>query len=270
MTDSVRTVASVMGQQAPAVVRGEQPFEVAASAFELLTVGPDPLSVDGAVLGGGLPPRIIVLSELAALLMHPSCGYAASDRSWRLLIERARTGGPAWTVGAVGVALPGLRRAAYRLRRYSGDAQAELLTAFVAALGTVKLPEPRVAQRLLTVTHTAARAALRASDTRGPTLQASPSAVAADGHEDFVLARAVAAGVITAAEAELIGVTRLEGESLAGYAARAGRGYWAVAKERERAERRLVTALKAGELDDGDAAVIREATMTLAPEWPCR
>lgn len=251
-----------VGLDAPRLVRGEQPFNVAANALRLLTTGPQPLAVDGATLGGGLPARRIPLSELAAILMHPSCGHATSDQVWCLLIGRARVDGPAWVVGAVGVALPGLRHAARRLRGFSGDVQAELLTAFVAALGSVKLGGPRVVQRLLSATFTAARAALRAAEPRTPVELPVPSS--GGGHPDVVLARAVAARVITARDAELIGATRLEGVSVADYAERHGRGYWAVAKERSRAEERLAAAIRCGALTDEHATVIAEATTTVA------
>ena len=264
MSQSVRSVLPTAGTAAPRLVLGEQPFDVAANSFRLLTIGPEPFAVDGAALGGGLPRRRIALSELSAILMHPSCDYTTSDQVWRLLIGRARADGPAWVVGAVGVALPGLRQAAYRLRGFSGDVQAELLTAFVAALRTVKLGGAKVAQRLLSAAFSAARAALRADE---PVRHEAPVGLLAStpGHPDVVLARAVAAGVITPGEAELIGATRLEGVSVAGYAERVGRGYWAVAKERSRAEERLVTALRAGVLSDQDADVVAEATMTIAP-----
>jgi hypothetical protein len=266
MSEYLRSVLPTAGADAPRLVLGEQPFDVAANSFWLLTVGPEPLSIDGAALGGGLPARRIALSELASILMHPSCGYTTSDRVWRLLIEQARTGGPAWVVGAAGVALPGLRQGAYRLRHYSGDVQAELLTAFVAALRTVKPGGAKVAQRLLSATFTAARAALRADEPRTTAPVELPVSAPTAGHPDVVLTRAVTAGVITADEAELIGATRLEGVSVAGYAEPVGRGYWAVAKERSRAEERLVAAIRAGVLSDEDAAVIAEATMTLAPD----
>ncbi|MGC9667414.1 hypothetical protein ACNTMW_12765 [Planosporangium sp. 12N6] len=261
MPKFVRSVLPAVG-----LVLGEQPFDVAATAFRLLTTGPDPLSIDGAALGGGLPRRRIALSELAAILMHPSCGYAASDRAWRLLIERARTDGSAWVVGAVGVALPGLRQAAYRLRGFSGDVQAELLTAFVAALREVKVGGPRVVQRLLSATFTAARAALRADEPRAKAPGELPVPAPTTGHPDVVLARAVAVGVITPAEAELIGATRLDGVAVADYAARLGKAPKAVYKARDRAEERLVAAVCSGDLSDEDAQVIAEATMTVVPD----
>lgn len=264
MSDSTGFVLPAAAASLSALVLGEQPFEVAANSFRLLTTGPQPLSVDGAAFGGGLPARRIALSELASILMHPSCGHATSDRVWRLLIEQARTGNPAWTVGAVGVALPGLRRAAYRLRGFSGDVQAELLTAFVAALGSLPLAGSRVVQRLLSATFAAARAALRTHEQprTGPVGQPGTAA----GHPDLALARAVTAGVITAAEAELIGATRLEGVPVAGYAQHLGKTQKAVYKARDRAEARLVAALRAGELTDTDAEVIAEATTTVAAD----
>ncbi|MBB2943233.1 hypothetical protein FB565_002946 [Actinoplanes lutulentus] len=270
MSQSVRSVVPA-GFDAPRLVLGEQPFDVAATALRLLTAGPGPLSVDGAVLGGGLPRRRIVLSELASVLMHPSCGHTTSDEVWRLLIERSRTDGPAWVVGAVGVALPGLRQAAYRLRRYSGDVQAELLTGFVAALRTVNPAGSRVVQRLLSAAFTAARTELRASESHREagyldTTASWPKA----GHPDVVLTRAVTAGVITAADAELIGATRLAGTSVADYAASTSKGAKAIYKARDRAEAQLVAALHAGLLSDQDAEVIAEATMTLRADPPHR
>jgi hypothetical protein len=144
--------------------------------------------------------------------------------------------------------------------------QAELLTAFVAALRSMKLGGPRVAQRLLSATFTAARAVLRADQARPKTPVELPVSAPTAGHPDLVLARAVTAGVISSAEAELIGVTRLEGVSVASYAQRLGKAAKAVYKARDRAEERLVAAIRVGVLSDEDAAVIVEATMTLAPD----
>lgn len=248
------------------LVRGDAPLDVAEVTFRLLTTDPAPLTVDGAALGHGLPRRTIVLRELASILMHPSCDYAASDAAWRLLVHRARTTGPAWVIGAVGVALPGLRAAAWRLgHTFTGDVQAELLAAFVAALAGVDADEPRLAQRLCSAALVGARARLRATEPARAEVAthgvASAPPPAPGGHPDFVLARAVVAGVITPDEAELIGVTRLEDVPIAEYAARVGLSRWAAYKARARAEERLVARIH--DLDYGTAAVVAEATGTL-------
>ncbi|WP_157036344.1 hypothetical protein [Streptomonospora alba] len=73
----------------------------------------------------------------------------------------------------------------------------------------------------------------------------------AGGHPDAVVERAVERGVLTGAEAELIGASRLEETSLRILAAQQGGGYWALAKRRSRAEERLVRALVDGDLDPG-------------------
>jgi hypothetical protein len=271
MPSRARPTLPTAGTPTPHLVRGDAPLDVAETTFRLLTMGPEPLSLDGAEIGHGLPARPIPLHELAAILMHPSCSYAASDTAWRQLIARARTAGPAWVVGAVGVALPGLRAAAKRLSgAHTGDVQAELLVGFLTALQQVKPAPPRVAQRLCSAAFVTARRQLRASEPArvevtgpGPGSAAPP---ALWQHPDFILVRAVRAGVITVSEATLIGVTRLEEVPVAAYAARVGKTAKAVYKARDRAEARLVAAINAGTLSDSDTEVIAEATMTLTAD----
>ena len=65
----------------------------------------------------------------------------------------------------------------------------------------------------------------------------------AGGHPDLVLAAAVADGVLSRAEAALIGETRLEATTLAQAAARRGRTIGAVTMQRLRAEMRLIDHL---------------------------
>ena len=263
------TTLPTAGLDTTHLVHGDAPLDVAETTFRLLTTGPGSLSVDGAVLGHGLPRRSIVLRELASILMHPSCDFAASDVAWRLLVDQARTAGPAWVIGAVGVALPGLRSASWRLNRtFTGDVQAELLAAFITTLTCLNIAEPRVAQRLCSTALVAARARLRAVEpARAEVVThalASAPPPAPGGHPDFVLARAVAVGVISAFEAELIGATRLEDIPIAEYAVRVGVSRWAAYKTRARAEERLVAAMTAGSLDDVTATVVAEATSTVA------
>ena len=250
---------------------GDVLFDEIEQRFRLLCAGPEPLAVDGTTVGHGLPRRLIPLSELAAILMHPSCSFAARDEVWRLLVARARTGDAGWTVGAVGVALPGLRRAAYRLRRGSaGDVQAALVTEFLVALQRVDIDQPRVISRLLSAAQTAARIALRvtepATSIEANEASSFPLSRTPEGHPDVLLARAVAIGVLTADEAELIGVTYLQDVSVADYADRAGVSRWTVYKRRKAAETRLVEAIRSGALSDPDAQVIAEATLTTAPD----
>lgn len=180
----------------------------------------------------------------------------------------------AWVVGAVGVALPGLRTAASRLTRAGAttDVEADLIAGFLAALPALDLGQPRVCARLCNAAYVAARAAARstapATSGEGNFAPASALPPRPWGHLDFVLARAVAQRVISAADAELIAVTRLEDVPLRVYAERIGEPRWAVYKRRTRAEARLVAVIHAGQLADEDREVIADATLTTARAAP--
>ncbi len=257
----------------PVSLAGGSLLDAIEYRFRLLCAGPEPMSVDGRRLGHGLPHRWIGLHELSAILMHPSAGLAARDEVWRLLINRARTGRECWTVGAVGVALPGLRFAAYRLSRTcNGDVQAALVAEFLAMLQTIDLDAEGLVNKLIDGAASAARGALRrAEPVRSGEANFAPASApppAPCGHPDFVLAAAVRAGVITVEEADVIGVTRLEDTTLAEYADRIGVSRWTVYKRRKAAEARLETAIRTGMLSDSDAQVIAEATLTTTTDTP--
>lgn len=232
--------------------RDSLPLDAARSAFEWLVAGPRPVSVDGRLFPG-LPARRVPLNELRDRLLRRRCPQTLRDAAWTHLVLLARTEGGAWTVGAVGVALPALTSIAATLSaRFAGDPSdihAAVLVGFVAELGEIDLRRPRVMLRLRWAAyragHTAVREALDAPVPSGHGFR-STMPPAPWGHPDFVLARAVAQGAITSAEAELIGSTRLEGVPLADAAAERDLSYQAAKKARLRAEHRLVAYL----LDD--------------------
>ncbi|GAB3161371.1 hypothetical protein GCM10027290_68300 [Micromonospora sonneratiae] len=258
----------------PAVSRrGETLFNDIEYRFRLMGQGPNPLSVDGRSLGHGLPRRALALPELSAILMHPSCNYAARDAAWRLLVQHARTGDSAWRAGAVGVALPGLRFKAYLLAKlFTGDVQAAIVEHFLRALGTIDLARPGVIGNLLSAAFSKARAELRELEPASSGApNHAPGAVmppAPYGHPDLVLARAVNAGVITGQEAELIGATYLEELSLTAYAERTGEPRWNLYKRRTAAVARLKAAIESGELSDPYADAVNEATSILVLDAP--
>ncbi len=232
--------------------RDSMPLDAARSAFEWLVAGPHPVSVDGRLFSG-LPTRRVPLNELRDRLLRRRCPGTLRDAVWAHLVLLARTEGGVWTVGAVGVALPALTSVAATLSaKFAGDPSdihAAVLAGFVAELGGIDLRRPRIMLRLRWAAyragHTAVREALDAPVPSGhgfhSTMPPPPW-----GHPDFVLARAVAEGAITAVEAELIGSTRLEGVPLVDAAAERGLAYQAAKKARLRAEHRLVAYL----LDD--------------------
>ena len=238
---------------------GLGPLDSVDAAFRLLTTGPRPLALNPGRLAAGLPRRPVPLGELRAMLLHPATSSAARNQVWAELVRRARTRGPQWMIGLAGVAMPGLRRAAATWApRYRGDRQdlhAEVLAGFLAAVRGLDLDDLEsipLASRLCWAAYRAGRA-LACADAAWATRRRDLDGSAARpvmpwGHPDFVLAAAVRQQVITAAEAELIGRSRLEGEPLAQIARQLAVSHQALCHRRRRAEARLARAIEAGDL----------------------
>ncbi|ASO21618.1 hypothetical protein FHR81_003262 [Actinoalloteichus hoggarensis] len=255
------------------------PLDTARTAFDMLLTGPHPLAVDGRLFPG-FPDRRVPLNEVRDRLLARRCPQSVRDSVWAHLVLLARTDGAAWTVGCVGVGLPALLGIASRLSaRFAGDPadiHAAVLTGFLAELPRVDLRRPRVMLRLRWAAYRAGHAAVReALDAPQPTGHAVRAAAPVPpwGHPDFVLARAVADKLITAADAELIAATRLEGRPLAAVVAERDASYATVHQARRRAERRLAAYLlqDADDADDGGDPARRVAdtlTVTTAATTP--
>ncbi len=240
--------------------RDPMPLDAARTAFTWLVTGPDPVCIDGRLFPG-LPERRLPLSEVRERLLRRRCPQATRDAVWAHLVLLSRTEGATWTVGCVGVALPALTTIAARLSaRFAGDPSdihAAVLTGFLTELDHIDLRKPRVMLRLRWAAYRAGHACVReALDAPVPLGNGFGSHPPTPpwGHPDFVLARAVADKVITAEEAELIGSTRLEGQSLAATAAQRGVSYKALEQVRRRAEHRLAAYLSQDAPRDGSAA----------------
>jgi hypothetical protein len=230
------------------------PLDAAQRAFTLLVQPPSHVGFDGRGFDG-LPDEILPLDDLRDLLLSPATGVEVRDAVWRELVVRARRDGPAWVVAAVGVAMPGLRRIAGMLaagwRGDTDDLDSELIVGFVARLKTIDLDVPRICGRLIDAGLRAARKARDADcdaqlihiEATGPIAPIQPW-----DHPDLVLARAVAAAVIDADEANLISATRLDTGTVAQVADKLGIAASTASAWRAKAERRLAAAISAGEL----------------------
>jgi hypothetical protein len=210
------------------------------------------LALDGSVVAG-LPARPVALDELRDLLLAGSCPQAVRDAAWAVVIRRSRRYGGAWTVGAAGMALPALHTVAARLGGYSdldpADVQAEVLTGFLEAAATARLDLPRIAVRLRWAAYRAGLA-LTVQQREAPrpdldllqTVAAAEAATRSPGqaNPEQVLTDAVAAGVLTDTEADLIAATRLDDLPVSAWAAHHATAPRHASRLRERAERRLV------------------------------
>lgn len=227
------------------------PIAAAGAAFAWLTAGPHPVTVHGRLFDY-LPDRDIPVDELRRLLLKPSCPRAVWDQVWSHIASKARMCDGTWKIVAVGLALPTLSRISTRLTADFADDPhdicAEVLRGFLDALATVDLDQGRIMARLRWAAYRAGhRALLAAMDSPTPVPPGFGSHPPAPpfGHPDLVLTRAVAAGVLSAAEAELIGETRLADVTLAEWAAAYNLSYGQVQRARHRAERRLAIWLTA-------------------------
>jgi hypothetical protein len=226
--------------------RDSLPLDCAETAFEWLVTDPDPLWIDGRFFPG-LPERRVPLDEVRELLLDEYMPMPTVDLVWRHLVARSRDEGGAWTVACVGMALPALfaitLKWAARFADDHHDLHAAVLTGFLSELATVDLTQPAVWVRLLWGAKRGGYVFLREalerpvpSDEDFHSREPTPPW----GHPDFVLARAVAEGAITRAEAELIGSTRLEDYPLTTAAADIGVNVTTLQEARDAAEQRLV------------------------------
>ncbi len=240
---------------------GGSVFDVASKAFWLLVTGPNPIAIDGRVFDG-FPDRLVPLNEVRRRLLAARRTDAMRDQVWAHVIERARAERGAWTVGCVGLALPGLITAAARLvgpyAADPADVYAAMLAGFLEELARIDTGKPWIMQRLQAAARAAGIRVIREELDRPTPVDErfrSEPPPAPWGHPDLVLARAVADGVITAAQAEMIGATRLEEISARDYAAAHGINYDTFLRTRLRAERKLVAYLTgAFEGDDSTTA----------------
>ncbi|GAA3762122.1 RNA polymerase sigma factor [Salinactinospora qingdaonensis] len=230
---------------------GSSPLVVAEREFMRLV--PDPLALPGREVDAGWADRDFGLVEVRELLMRRSTPQEVRDVVWRRVIATARVS-QAWMVGAIGLGMPGLKGVARRVARgLEADAvdevEAEVLAGFVATVRSINTDYARLAWFVRCRTQRAGLRARRREMARPAATEEIGEAQVSEqpeGHPDLVLVEAVRAGVISAGEAELIGQSRLGQRCLAEIAQRWGVSYKAVAKRRERAEARLVQALREG------------------------
>ncbi|MET7951041.1 hypothetical protein [Micromonospora sp. NPDC005324] len=118
----------------------QSPLDAAEVAFTALTCDPAPLSIDLDQLGPdvGLPAGVMTVLAVRDWLLAHRTSFEARDAVWAEMIRRARLDGPQWVIGAVGMALPALRRYTRQLcNGYPGDPddiEAEVLSGFLVAL----------------------------------------------------------------------------------------------------------------------------------------
>lgn len=239
------------------------PIDLADEAFRMLCDGPAALTLDVSDHAPELPSGAIRLDILQLLLLDGAT-LAARDAVWAALVDRARRD-ETWKLAAIGMAVPALRAVAGSLARgFEGDVEeldAEVLAGFLAHLPVVDIDAPGIATKLRWAAYRAGRAvvvAYRRTVVHEAEISEDAGGFARpSGHPDLVLTRAVSAGAISEADADLISATRLGGDDLEGYAAQIGVSYNAVKIRRQRAENRLAAFISGTQRPRADEARVR-------------
>lgn len=232
-----------------------------AESFHTLCASATPPAIDGAAFGVPLPQRLVVLDELKDVLLAAATPAVVRDAVWAELIRRARTHGHDWTIGAAGVAMPALLGTLKQFRRDfpntdTEDLAAEVLAGFLNTIMAVDIDRPGIMTRISWAVYRSAR---RCAYTEANSVRAVKAAASAPprpdfGHVDLVVAKAVAEGVVSRFEADLIVTTRLDGRSLIEVGEALGTTANALRMRRRKAEARLAAWLTGDDLRDEDGS----------------
>ncbi|RKF23665.1 hypothetical protein [Micromonospora globbae] len=236
----------------------DSPLDAADMAFALLTREPEPLSIDCDAFSPhlGLPAEVMTLPTVRDwLLAHPRA-FPARDAVWAHVIRRARLDGPQWVIGAVGMAMPALRRYARQLRTgYRGDPddiEAEILAGFLAALRDhVDLARPAPYAALCRAGWRAGHKARQQAGeftpvedvehATGPRTPRVPY-----GHPDVLVRRAVRLGILDECDEQPYIDVRLGRRAIEPIAARLGVSTDALRMRLGRIDTRIAQALASG------------------------
>lgn len=226
-------------------------------------------------------PALRSFPDPAALLrfLRASSPGERQDRVLRALLASANDDPEAARV-VLHALLPGLKRLSSRLLSDVRDQEELWATLLGAAWARIReypldrRPRRVAANVLLDTMHDAVVARRRTVRDRseldllpGRELTTTPNV---DGDVDDLLARAVQAGAVTSAEAELILRTRIDGVQLKSLAWAQGVSYDALRVRRRRAERRLLMHLGARNVrsDGADALLGRARVAERGPAGP--
>jgi hypothetical protein len=226
------------------------------------------LTIDGDKIGHGMETTSPSLEYLRGLAQDPGTEIAVRDAIWTELVHLAQKRAGEWQLAAIWMMLPGLRSASRKIFRRTRieikEIDSAVITGFIEALQAADPKRQHLGAHLWWKAHNDATRACALLRQETPVedieLVAGMQNHQLD-HSDSLNA-AVHEGVLTGAEADLIGRTRLEGERLGAVAEQMGLRYHACHQRRARAEGRLAGYL----LLDGAATPAEDRSSRHHPE----
>ena len=210
------------------------------------------LTLDGDKVGHGMEATSPSLESIRALVQDPGTDIGVRDAIWAELVHLVQEDAGDWQLAAIWMMLPGLRSAARKIFRRTRievkEIDSAVIAGFIEALQVADPARPHLGAHLWWKAHNHATrgCALLAQETPVEDIELVAGTRGRQTVHGDSLSRAVHEGVLTGAEADLIGRTRLEGERLGAVAQQMGLRYHACHQRRARAETRLVGYLLIG------------------------
>ncbi|WP_328610561.1 hypothetical protein OG943_16030 [Amycolatopsis sp. NBC_00345] len=168
------------------------------------------------------------MDEVVDLIGSRATDHAVKDAIWAELVRLAQTDTETWQIIAAGLLAPSLAATARRVVVERGgdpaEIESEVMLGFIEALRVVDPSMRRLVPHLKRVAYDRAMSAFQhpSAYCAKTTAFCVVPIVARRGHIDLVLAEAIGYHILTRAEAELIGRTRIEGLSLTAAARQLG------------------------------------------------
>ncbi|MEU3213444.1 sigma-70 family RNA polymerase sigma factor [Nocardiopsis alba] len=238
-------------------------------------IAPTQLTLHGAHVHPWLEGRTYSLLELREVLLARTTPNQVRDALWRHTMQAARHS-QEWMIGALGLTMPLLRGCVGRAGRGLDPdnvqfIEAELVAFTIRQIRTATLDHGALGYYLLCRVRRAAlgerkRALVAAAQRDWGSVEAADFEDEPETARscELVLQAAVRAGIVTAAEAELIARTRLEKSTLVALSTETGVAYKTLAKRRQRAETRLAAALSASPRQASNSSSL-EASAPVSP-----
>jgi len=219
------------------------PLDNIEHAYLRHAYGPDPLAFWGGYTTG-LLAKEVGLPELTGILTARKTPVELKDQVWSSIVRQARVNPREWGVVAAGISIRALRKAVKRASYHApnidiqDDLESAAISAFLESINTVDTTKPQICARLCQDAYVSARQYALDLKQYQETLcsgvfESHPPPDQAK-HVDLVLVAAVAEGIITQLQADLILETRLEKYSL-----RESSGQHSIAYHKAKEERRI-------------------------------
>ncbi|KAK1177961.1 hypothetical protein B7755_007235 [Streptomyces sp. NBS 14/10] len=235
------------------------PLEELEQSFLALARAEAPLTLPAWLVCDAPVEEAWPVDQIRTRLAHPSTRPELRARTWSEVVRRAHTLGEPWTVVAVAMTVPVLRRMLARLSRPAHlerqELEQEALAAVSMALAAVSASDPGLDRELFSAADRAVHRLVYAARRRAEREAGEPmthlgrlhAGTGAEGDglsdEHQVLVGAVRARVVDLAEAQLIARTRLHGEPMGKLACERGVSMRQLYRHRSAAEQRLARHL---------------------------